>query len=432
MAGRQLRVLGLAYAEHDAGDDDRMPDLTWIGLVGLADPLRPGVAGVIERFHRAGIRTIMLTGDQAGTAYEIGKALRLGDGEALNIVNSDELDIAAPERLRELVAGAHVFSRVTPSDKLRIVQALQATGFTVAMTGDGINDAPALRAADIGIAMGSGTEVALSVADVALKSDQLDAVLAAIRQGRSIASNTRKAVHFLVSTNLSEILIVAGMVAFGKGQPVSPLQLLWMNLLTDMLPAIALAAEAPEDDLMQYPPHNPRGQLVGRHDLKRYSREGAVLAAGTLSAYGISALRHGVGARAATVGFDTLVLGQMLHALSCRSERHRMLDRSVRPNRQLGWAIAASLALQLGAHLFPGLRRLLGISPPGLLDLLAIAAGAGLPVLVNEWEKPTGQPAAQRIAATSASAERSTSFSTSVPTSLSAACAASAEPVPRA
>jgi Ca2+-transporting ATPase len=418
MSGQQLRVLGFAYAEGpEPGNPEFEPAaLTWVGLVGLADPLRPGVERVIARFHQAGIRTIMLTGDQAGTAYVIGKALHLNNGDQLNIVNAEELDAIDPERLRELAANAHIFSRVTPSDKLRIVQAIRSAGTTVAMTGDGINDSPALRAADIGIAMGSGTAVALSVADIALKHDRLDAVLNAISQGRTISTNIRKSLHFLLSSNLSEILVVFGAVALGNGQPLTPLQLLWLNLLTDMLPAIALAAEPAEPEVMRSPPRDPQQNLVGTKEMWRYAREGAVLAAATLSAYVYGTLRYGAGPRAGTIAFDTIVLGQMLHALSCRSDRHRSFDPGAPPNRWLTLAIAATLGLQALAHVLPGLRRLLGIAPLGPPDLVAILAGAGLPLLVNE----IGKSANQSSDAIRATAERSTSFSTSEPTTLSA------------
>lgn len=408
MAGRQLRVLGFAYAEAGVVDPVRQPALTWIGLVGLADPLRPGMVQVIERFHAAGIGTIMLTGDQAPTAYEIGKQLHLNNGGELNIVNSEQLDDIAADDLSRMAAGAHVFSRVTPSHKLRIVKALQQAGQTVAMTGDGINDSPALRAADIGIAMGGGTDVALSAADIALKTDDLGALLDAVSQGRTIAANIGKAVHFLLSSNLSEILLVAGSVSAGLGQPLTPLQLLWVNLLTDMLPAIALAAEAAEPDVMSRPPRDPKRALVAREDLWRYVREGATLAAGALGAYGYGVARHGAGARAGTIAFDTLVLGQMLHALFCRSDRHRtFFDPALPHNRQLTLAIVSSLALQAGAHLVPGLRRLLGIAPLGLADMAAIGAGALLPLLLNELSKPSGHSKA----ASRAMAERSISLS---------------------
>ena len=424
MAGRQLRVLGFAFARGrglDAG-----AALTWIGLVGLADPLRPGVECVIARFHEAGIATIMLTGDQAGTAYNIGKQLHLNNGGDLNIVNSEELDDIAPEQLRAFAAGAHIFSRVTPSHKLRIVQALQQAGQTVAMTGDGINDSPALRAADIGIAMGGGTEVALSAADIALKNDDLGALIDAVGQGRTISANIRKSVHFLLASNLSEILMVAASVTAGLGQALTPLQLLWVNLLTDMLPAIALAAEPADPDVLQQAPRKARQALVGKPEMRRYAREGATLAAGAVGAYALAVMRYGPGARAGTVAFDTLVMGQMLYALFCRSDQHAtFFDPGLPPNRRLLLAIASSIGLQVAAHLVPGLRRMLGIAPLGLADVALIAVGAAAPLLINEL----GKPARHSRAATKAKAERDTRLSIKPSSTPEATLRASAAPL---
>lgn len=401
MAARQLRVLGFAWAQ-GAGATLRAARLTWAGLAGLADPLRPGMEQVIDRFHQAGIATIMLTGDQAATAYQIGKQLHLNNGADLTIVSAEQLADTAPQQLGALAASAHIFARVTPVHKLRIVRALQQAGQVVAMTGDGINDSPALRAADIGIAMGGGTEVALSAADIALKDDQLAALLEAVSQGRTISANIRKSVHFLLSSNLSEILLVAGAVGAGLGQPLTPLQLLWLNLLSDVLPAIALGAEGPEPDVMQRPPRDPALPIVASGDMWRYVREGAVLAGGALSAYAYGVLRYGPGARAGTVAFDALVLGQMCHALFCRSDQQRSLFNGQLPqNRQLWLAVLASLGLQGLAHLLPGLRRLLGLATLGPADLAAILAGAVLPVLINELSKPGSERrAAQNKAAT--------------------------------
>lgn len=390
MAQHQLRVLGFGYAETEQMPDGACaaPPLTWIGLVGMADPLRPGVERTIERFHAAGIRTIMLTGDQATTAYEIGSALHLNNGADINIVDSEQLARTAPDQLQAVTANAHIFARVSPSHKLQIVRALQDSGRTVAMTGDGINDGPALRAADVGIAMGGGTDVALSVADIALKHDDLDTLLDAVSQGRTISANIGKSLHFLLSSNLSEILVVLGGVVLGRGQPLTPLQLLWLNLLSDLLPAIALAAEPAEDDVMTRPPRAAGEPIVGRAQMWRYAREGGWLAGGALGAYLAGAARYGHGARAGTMAFNAMVLGQLLHAVSCRSDRHRaFVDPGLAHNRELNLAIGGSLALQVLANVVPGLRRLLGIVPMGPADILVTLAGAGAPLLANEWAK---------------------------------------------
>jgi Ca2+-transporting ATPase len=438
MTGRRLRVLGFADAElpvhantagtadttnmagtGDTGDTAEQ-GLTWLGLVGLADPLRPDAARTIQRFHEAGIRTVMLTGDQEGTAYQIGKSLHLNgphEESELEVISSPDMDGLAPERQYQAAGQAQVFSRVTPADKLRIVEAIRASGAVVAMTGDGINDGPALRGADVGIAMGSGTEAALSVADVALKHDQLDAVLDAIAEGRSISDNIRKAVHFLVSSNLSEILVVFGAVALGRAAPLTPFQLLWLNLLTDLLPAVALAQEPGEPDVLRRPPRNRHEHLVGDQEVLRYAREATLLAGGTLGAYWLGMLRHGSSERAGSTAFHTLVLSQILHALHCRGNGQGGLLPPPSANPRLTSAVATSVALHGVAQLVPGLRRLLGLMPVGPLDFVSILAGAGLPLLANRL---AGH---HRSAATSASVERSASLSSTPSTTLPATAA---------
>lgn len=387
MAAQQLRVLGFAWRQTPQQTPaDNPPALIWLGLVGLADPLRSGLPKVVDRFHQAGIRTLMLTGDQAATAAAIGNSLHLNREHPLRIVNAPDLESLSDHDLCSTVMQADIFARVSPLHKLRIVQALRSSGQVVAMTGDGINDGPALRAADIGIAMGhGGTELARSAADLVLQYDSLDALLDAIAQGRTISTNVGRALHFLISSNLSEILVVLGAVGCGAGNPLSPMQLLWINLLSDVMPAIALAAEPAEDDVMHAPPRAAGLPLIGRAQLMRYGREGSLLASGALGAYLYGMARHGSGARAGAIAFNALTLGQLLHAASCRSDRHGIFaaGKSGR-NRQLDVALGASFGLQVLGNLLPGLRRLLGTGGLSPLDLLVTLAGAGLPVMINE------------------------------------------------
>jgi Ca2+-transporting ATPase len=389
MAEKQLRVLGFAYAESPERNNTGNGSLIWVGLVGLADPLRPGAEKVIAALHRAGIRTAMVTGDQSATAYAIGKSLRLNNGKELHILNSEHLDQIKHEELKTLAAQADIFARVSPARKLQIVQALQESGEVVGMTGDGINDGPALQAADVGIAMGlRGTDLARSAADVVLKDDRLETVLEAIREGRTITHNIEKALHFLISSNLSEILVVLGAIAAGAPSPLTPLQLLWLNLMSDVLPAIALAAEPAEEDVMQQPPRNAARPMIGKDELKRCTREGILLAGGALASYVYGIARYGPGARASTITFNSLILGQLLHALSCRSDRHGVLfaTPSLR-NNKLDLAIAGSIGLQLLANLVPGLRKLLGMAPIGVMDIAVTLGGASIPLLLNEAAK---------------------------------------------
>ena len=390
MAGQALRVLGLAYAT--GADDGRAPagKLVWLGLIGMADPIREGVPELVAQFHRAGIDTVMITGDQSPTAYAIGRALRLSNSDHLEILDSTHLEEIDPEVLKGLAQRAHVFARVSPSHKLQIVQALQRAGRVVAMTGDGINDGPALKVADIGIAMGhTGTDVARTVADVVLEDDNLETLIVAVSQGRTIYNNIRKSIHFLLATNLSEIAVMFTAIAAGMGQPLNPMQLLWINLITDIFPGLALALEPPEPDVLRQPPRDPTAPIVRVADFKRLAFEATTLSAGALAAYGYGLARYGAGPQAGTLAFMGLTGAQLLHALSCRSERHSVFGKDrLPPNNYLKAAIGGSLAMQTAAALVPGLRQFLGIGPIGLIDGVVIGASALLPFVINEATKP--------------------------------------------
>lgn len=398
MARDALRVLAMAYSETtgDLPDADDPRDLSWLGLVGMADPIRHGVKSFIELFHQAGIQTVMITGDQSATACAIGRALNLGGNGEMHSMDAQMLERKGPAKLGEAVKDINVFARVSPADKLKIVQALQQTGQVIAMTGDGINDSPALKAADVGIAMGdTGTPVAHRVADVVLEEGNLQTLIVAVSQGRTIYNNIRKALHFLLATNLSEIEVMLGSMALGMGQPLNAMQLLWINLLTDVFPAIALSAEPAEPDILQRPPRDPGAPIIQRSDFRRYARESLLMTGGTLFAYGYGRMRYGAGAQASTLAFHTLVSAQLLHALVCRSDLHGVFSREhLPPNRYLQAAIGGSFALQALAGVFPPLRSLLGITPLGFTDLAVAGVGAVAPFMLNEMAKPDGRPIA--------------------------------------
>jgi Ca2+-transporting ATPase len=400
LAGRALRVLGVAYAERGPGEPTTARALTWLGLVGMTDPVRPGMEWVLGRFHRAGIGTVMITGDQSATAYAVGRRLNLGQGEPLEVLDSTHLDRLDPELLAGLTRRVRVFSRVSPAHKLQIVQALQRAGRVVAMTGDGVNDSPALKAADLGVAMGgSGSDVARSVADVILEDDNLHTMVVAVRQGRTVYGNIRKALRFLLSTNFAEIEVMLAGIALGAGQPLNAMQLLWINLVTDIFPGLALALEPWEPDIMDRPPRDPEAPIVSRGDLLRLARESGVISAGTLASYAYALARYGQGPAASTQAFTTLTLAQLLHALSCRSESHGLFQPgTLQPNRYLDLALGVSLLVQALTVLVPGLRQILGTVPIGPVDALVALAGAGLPLLVNEALKgPAGRPAERQV-----------------------------------
>lgn len=389
LAQRGLRVLGVARSVTLADNATEPRALIWCGLVGLIDPIRGGVKQTLEVFHRAGIETAMITGDQSSTAQAIARELDLANGKRLQTIDSVTLDQMDTELLAGILRHVQVFARVSPAHKLAIVEALQRSGKVVAMTGDGINDGPALRVADLGIAMGGeGSSVASELADIVLKDDNLETLIGAIAQGRTIFRNIRKSVRFLLSSNFSEIAVMAVGTAVSPTAPMSPMQLLWINLLTDVAPALALGLEPPEPDELLRPPRPPMTPILERRDLRRLVFEGLTMTAGGLASYGYANMRYGPGPRASTHVFMTLTLSQLLNAVSSRSEHHRVFgNRELARNPFLTASVAGSIALQGLALFAPPLRKLLGTTPVGVIDLMVIAASAIAPALINDATK---------------------------------------------
>ncbi len=384
MAQRGMRVLALAYAEHERHEAAPFDNLVWAGLVGLADPIRPGVRPAIAACHRAGIRVVMLTGDQPLTALAIARQLAPDPTRRLQVFDASRLAAIDARTLAARARVVDVFARVSPVHKYEIVRALQEAGEVVAMTGDGINDAPALRMADVGIALGSaGTAVAREVADVVLADDNFATIVEAIAHGRTIYANTGKAVRFLLSTNLSEILVTLGALAGGIARPLTATQFLWINLLSDVLPGLALAVEPAEPTVMTEPPRDPAASMLSSVVLRAITRDAAMLSAVTLAAYAVAVTRHGVGARSSTVGFSTLTAGQLLHALTCRSEHRPGLSGLPASPALLG-ALGGTLGLTAAAVTVPFLRRLLQTTPLSGLDAVTVATAAGLPLLTHD------------------------------------------------
>jgi Ca2+-transporting ATPase len=396
MAGKALRVLGIAYSHideyHNGNGNNHESNLIWLGLVGMADPIRKGAKTLIADFHHAGIDTVMITGDQSPTAYAIAKELELNRDPQLEILDSTNINNLTPEALIALSDKVDVFARISPSNKLQIVQALQGAGKVVAMTGDGINDAPALKAAQVGVAMGKGgTDVAREVADIVLEDDRLETMIIAVSRGRTIYNNIRKSVHFLLSTNLSEIMVMTIATAVGIGEPLNAIQLLWLNLVTDIFPGLSLALEAPEPEVLNQPPRNPEEPIIKKSDFGRIAFESAIISTSTLAAYSYSLLRYGMTPRASTIAFMSLTSAQLLHTISSRSETHSIFNQEKLPtNPYLNAAITGSFAIQLLAIAIPPLRSLLRIAPINLVDGAVIGASAVLPLLVNESTKGIG------------------------------------------
>jgi Ca2+-transporting ATPase len=398
MAGEALRVLAAAYVISDGNtmhtEDMMQQGLVWAGLVGMADVVRNGVKNLIGTFHRAGIDTVMITGDQSPTAYAIGKELNLSKGDELKILDSTNLSQLEPEVMKALAGRVHVFARVSPAHKLQIVQALQSAGKVIGMTGDGINDGPALKAADIGIAMGhTGTDVAREVADVVLEDDNLETMIVAISQGRTIYNNLRKSVRYMLSKNTAEIMIIFTALAAGMGQPFNVMQLLWINLISDIFPGLALAQEPPEPDVLLRPPRDPEEPLIKTADFKRLLFEASTISAGTLAAYGYGVLRYGPGPQAGTMAFTNFVTAGLLHAISHRSESHSIFDAErLAPNNYLTIAVTGSLGVQSLTLVVPGLRSFLGMSPLNPFDLAISIGTAVAPLLINEATKKKAAP----------------------------------------
>jgi Ca2+-transporting ATPase len=391
LAGKALRVLGVAYGyiEEVENNNNHESDLIWLGLVGMADPIRKGAKELIADFHQAGIDTVMITGDQTPTAYAIAKELELNRHPQLEILDSNNLNNLTPEALAALSDKVDVFARISPSNKLQIVQALQTSGKVVSMTGDGINDAPALKAAQVGVAMGKeGTDVAREVADIVLEDDRLETMMIAVSRGRTIYNNIRKSVHFLLATNLSEIMVMTTATAVGIGEPLNAIQLLWLNLVTDIFPGLSLAMEAPEPDVLNQPPRNPNEQIIKNTDFGRIVFESAAISISTLAAYGYGIFKYGISPKSSTLAFMTLTSGQLLHTISSRSEKHSIFSKEKLPsNPYLNTAVVGSFGIQILALTVPQLRGLLKIAQLNIGDAAVIAGGALLPLLVNEGSK---------------------------------------------
>jgi len=391
MAKRALRVLALAVKhfndKRDHTSDEALESgYTFIGLVGMIDPPRPGVADAIRRARIAGIRTVMLTGDQLNTGIAIARELGLGTKEP-TALHARDLTNAEAQRLAEMARNTDVFARVSPEEKLRIVEALQKAGEVVAVTGDGVNDAPALKRANIGIAMGQrGTEVAKEAADVVLADDNFETIVRAVEGGRTIYANITKFVHMMFSHNLGEVLMIFTAIAAGWPLPLLPLQILWMNLVTDVFPALALAMEPASPDAMKQPPRSMQSTFLSRPFLTLVAWQSMLLAALALGAYFWALRVYGPGAHARTIALFSLVAIQLGHTFNCRSRSRTVFDGLFR-NPFLWIAVVVVVLLQLLAVYFSPLAAVLGTTQPSTTDWLVICGCGFLIVGIVEVTK---------------------------------------------
>lgn len=389
LAAEALRVLALAYRTYPERPErsDLERELTFVGLVGLSDPPRPEVAGAIAEAQRAGIRTIMITGDHRATAAAIARQLGIMGAKDASLSGA-ELDELSDEGLAWTMEGTSVFARVAPEHKLRIVKALQSRGQIVAMTGDGVNDAPALKRADIGAAMGlAGTDVAREAADVVLADDNYATVVTAVREGRTIYENIRKAVQYLLSCNIGELFAILVAVLAGLGRPLTALQILWTNLVTDSLPALALGMEPAEPGIMSRPPR-PAGEGIFARGLGwLILAEGALIGALPLVGYWFTLASSGDRAAAGTVAFATLSLCQLVHAFNTRSARVSLFRLGLFSNPQLLWASAVSLALLLAVLLVPPLQSAFDVARLSAGQWRLVVGLAVVPLALGEVRK---------------------------------------------
>ena len=405
LAGQALRVLAVAQRLQPAlpksmAAESLEAELTFVGLIGMMDPPRPEVRQAVDRCAGAGIRPVMITGDHKDTAVAIAKQLNIyrpGD----KAIDGAGLDFLPQETLEEEIEAFSVYARVTPEHKMRIVQAWQRRGHVVAMTGDGVNDAPALKAADIGCAMGkTGTDVAKGAADMILTDDNFATVVAAVEQGRGIYANIRKAIHYLLSCNIGEILTIFLATLLPVSQaPLSPVQLLWLNLVTDSLPALALGMEPVEKTAMTQPPRGKEEPLFSKAFSRRLAWQGALVGGITLLAYGLGFHLTGTFAVANTMAFATLTFSQLFHAFDVRSETTPLFRLGVLSNKAMNKAFLAGAALQAAVLLAPPLQGAFSVVPLALEQWGMVLALALTPLVVCEIEKALRRARAGRRAA---------------------------------
>ncbi|CCV64415.1 Cation transporting ATPase [Alteracholeplasma palmae J233] len=414
MADKALRVLAIAYKKVDNVKDvsklsyaDLETDVTLLGLVGMIDPARPEAKDAIVQCKKAGITTIMITGDHKNTAVAIATELGILGKDDIAITGH-ELDLLSDDEFAQRLAHIRVYARVSPENKVRIVKAWRATGLVVAMTGDGVNDAPSIKQADIGIAMGiTGTEVAKGAADMVLTDDNFATIVNAVSEGRAIFSNIKKSIHFLLSCNIGEIVTIflgttLGILLFGETvTTLTAAQILWVNLVTDSLMAIGLGLEPKEPDIMDYAPRDSKKSIFSDGLGFKIAWQGLMIGLLTFAAYYIGYTLHFDEAIAASQGhlaaseqaqtyaqtltFMVLAISQLIHAFNARSETHSPFK--LKMNKFLIMAFFISLVLQLVTVAIPFTRNIFGIQVPTLLEWGLIVALSVTPLIVVEITK---------------------------------------------
>jgi len=387
LASKGMRVLAIGEVRDYQGDGSEeamrkaiKEGIKLLGFVGILDPPREDVKQAIKEAQAAGIRVIMITGDHPKTAAVIASEIEMENFE--EVITGREMDKMSDEELAEKILHTSVFARVSPENKLQIIRALNIDKEVTAMTGDGVNDAPALNGADIGIAMGiRGTEVAKDASDMILTDDRFSTIVDAVKEGRAIFDNIEKFIYFLFACNVVEILAVFITIILGLPMPILALHILWMNLVVDVLPAMSLAWEPAEPDIMKRKPRDPKQAIVKRAFLFRILGSGTLIGLGAVivfiyglhSGYSIEAVR--------TMTFTTMAFGQLFHIFNVRDKNSFGLGKSLFRNPYLIWALLVSFGLQLMAVYLPFLNNVMETVPLDEYKWLIILAGSFLPTL---------------------------------------------------
>jgi len=388
---RGLRVLAFGWRQlkSPALTLNEEQDLTFLGLVAMMDPPRPESAAAVADCKAAGIRPIMITGDHKVTAAAIAKEIGILTPET-KAVEGSELEHLDDKALQQLVPAVSVYARVSPEHKIRIVRAWQNLGNSVAMTGDGVNDAPALKQADIGIAMGiTGTEVAKDAADMVLTDDNFATIVHAVKNGRNVYANITKAIHFLLSGNTAGILTVLYASLRGLPVPFAAVHLLFINLLTDSLPAIALGLEPHNDQVMQEKPRSQQAAILNKNFLFNIVLEGSVIALATILAFHLG-LNKGNAAIASTMAFATLCLSRLLHGFNCKAESPIIFTEQLWNNRVLFLAFFLGITLLTAVLFIPFVQpffQIAVLTPPLLTSILLLALGTLIVIQILKWLK---------------------------------------------
>ena len=408
-ADKALRVLALAYRYKD---DIEEADLCYVGMVAMIDPARPEAKDAVAKFKTAGITTVMITGDHKDTAFAIAKELGIAS-DIRECHTGEDVDNMSEEELRECVKTARVFARVSPENKVSIVKAFKANGHIAAMTGDGVNDAPSLKAADIGIAMGiTGTDVAKGAADMVLTDDNFASIEKAVEEGRCIYSNIRKTVLFLLSSNIAEVILMLVLIMIGMPLPLIAIHLLWVNLVTDSLPAVALGMQPKEKGLMNEKPRDPHEGIFANGGMLITLLYGAILSISVILAYFVPAWMHmdevnaiggikqfyeansGILDQARTMAFVTLAFSELTHMIGMSDVKHSFIHIFKDKNWMMALAFALGIVLQIIVVMVPGINSIFKTSWLSLMEWLITIGLCLIPIVIHEflvlvWHKHT-------------------------------------------